>query len=235
MMHDTATIEPGDALRRLADWGFVATSDLPDRPGPASLLVALRERPTLIHYDPECVEYWATREGRGVHVTITRESRMPFDGGLSWGLIRIGDRLGESNEYASFGGHVAAAMVDGVVVVVFTSPAPILRRGGHSQGWDPGATSIVAFFSRMLVAVDFRPGFEREVAAADPLDRYAAFLQDVLPRYRASSAMREAEPEVWRLFSADAVLVKHDHPDAWARGAALLASAAGHPVDADPG
>jgi hypothetical protein len=224
-----ATIEPRDALARLAEWGFIATSDLPDRPGPASLLVALRERPTLVHYDPEVVEYWATREGRGIHVTITRETPMPFDGVFSWGLIRIADRLGESNEYAAFGGQVRAEMVDGVVVVVFTSPAPILRRGGHSQGWDPGATSIIAFFSRLLVAVDFRPGFEREVAVADPLTRYAAFLQDVLPRYRASTALREAEPEVWRLFSADAHQVEKDHPDTWAAGAALLASSTGHP------
>ncbi len=234
-MHDSpATIEPRDALARLTDWGFIATSDLPDKPGPASLLIALREQPTLTHYDPDRVEYWATREGRGVHVTITRETQLPFDGVFSWGLIRIVDRLGESNEYAAFGGHVEVELVDGVVVVVFTSPAPILRRGGHSQGWDPGATSIIAFFSRLLVAVDFRPGFEREVAAADPLTRYTAFLQDVLPRYKASIALRDAEPEVWRLFSADARQVEIDHPDAWARGAALLASAAGHPVGANP-
>jgi len=234
-MHDsTATIEPRDAFARLTDWGFIATSDLPDKPGPASLLIALREQPTLTHYDPDRVEYWATREGRGVHVTISRETQLPFDGVFSWGLIRIVDRLGESNEYAAFGGKVEVEMVDGVVVVVFTSPAPILRRGGHSQGWDPGATSIIAFFSRLLVAVDFRPGFEREVAAADPLTRYTAFLQDVLPRYKASIALRDAEPEVWRLFSADARQVEIDHPDAWARGTALLASAAGHVVGASP-
>ena len=89
-----------------------------------------------------------------------------------------------------------------------------------------GATSIIAFFSRLLVAVDFRPGLGHEVAAADPLTRYAAFLQDTLPRYRASSALREAEPEVWRLFAADAHQVK-DHPDVWAAGAALLASSIG--------
>ena len=154
-------IEPHDALARLADWGFIATSDLPDKPGPASLLIALRERPTLAHYDPERVEFWATRGERGVHVTVTRETPMPIDAVFSWGLIRIADRLGETNEYAAFGGHVAAELVDGVVVVVFTSPAPILRRGGHTQGWDPGATSIVAFFSRLLVAVDFGRGSRR--------------------------------------------------------------------------
>jgi hypothetical protein len=228
--HGTTMIEPRDALARLTDWGFVATSDLPDKPGPASLLVALRERPTLIHYDPERVEYWTTRGGRGAHVALTRETAMPFEGQYSWGLIKISDRLAVSNEYATFGGHVTADLVDGVVVLVFTSPAPILRRGGHSQGWDPGATSIAAFFGRLLVAVDFRPGFEAEVAAAEPLVRYAAFLQDVLPRYRASTAQREAEPEVWRLCSADARRLEGDRPDLWAAGAALLASSAGDRV-----
>ncbi len=221
-------IEPHDALARLTDWGFIATSDLPDKPGPASLLVALRERPTLVHYDPERVEYWATRRERGVHVTVTRDTPMPVDSVFSWGLIRIADRLGVTNEYAAFGGHVAAELVDGVVVVVFTSPAPILRRGGHTQGWDPGATSIVAFFSRLLVAVDFRPGFEAEIADAEPLARYAAFLQDVIARYRVSSALREGEPDVWRLFSADAKRVERDHPETWAAGAALLRASASH-------
>ena len=220
-------IEPHDALSRLADWGFIATSDLPDKPGPASLLIALREKPTLAHYDPERVEFWATRGERGVHVTVTRETPMPVDAVFSWGLIRIADRLGVTNEYAAFGGHVAAELVDGVVVVVFTSPAPILRRGGHTQGWDPGATSIVAFFSRLLVAVDFRPGFEAQIADAEPLARYAAFLQDVIARYRVSSALRDGEPDVWRLFSADAKRVERDHPDVWAAGARLIHAADG--------
>ena len=34
-------------------WGFVAQPDLPDRPGPAFLLVALRPAPTLQHYRSE--------------------------------------------------------------------------------------------------------------------------------------------------------------------------------------
>ena len=46
---------PVEAAQRLADWGFLAEPDLPDRPGPAYLLVALRDRPTLRHYDPEVV------------------------------------------------------------------------------------------------------------------------------------------------------------------------------------
>ena len=58
-----ARLDPVSAAPLLSDLGFLATSDLPDRPGPAYLLVALREAPTLHHYDPEVVEYWVSEAG----------------------------------------------------------------------------------------------------------------------------------------------------------------------------
>ena len=100
------------AARRLVPWGFLADPDLPDRPGPASLIVAMRERPTLRHYDPEVVGFWATHDGRGAHETITRATRMPVSKGLSWGEIQILDRLGESNGYLAFGGRCDADKID---------------------------------------------------------------------------------------------------------------------------
>ena len=163
---------------RSTHWGFVAHPDLPDGPGPAFLLVALRPAPTLQHYDPEAVDYWVTEDGRGSRRTLTHDTSMPRSEDFSWGLIRLVDRLGVSNEYLTFGGHLDAALIDDVVVAAFTSPAPLLRRGGHSQGWDAGADAIGGFFARMMVAVDFKPGFEGSFAAAEPLTRYAAFVRD---------------------------------------------------------
>ena len=66
-----------DVARSLRRWGFLAHPDLPDSPGPAFLLVALRAAPTLDHYDPEAVDYWATADGRGERRTITHGSPMP--------------------------------------------------------------------------------------------------------------------------------------------------------------
>ena len=42
-----SSIDPKLASELLADWGFLADPDLPDRPGPAFLLVAIRAKPTL--------------------------------------------------------------------------------------------------------------------------------------------------------------------------------------------
>jgi hypothetical protein len=213
--------DPAGAAPLVRHWGFIASSDLPDRPGPAYLVVALRPVPTLRHYDPEKVEYWISEDGRGARRTLTRASQMPIHAGYSWGVIRIVDRLHVTNEYLSFGGRLSAELVDGVVVAVFTSPVPILRRGGHSQDWDEGAATLGAFFSRLLLAVDVAPGFEARTTSADPVTRYAAFVADTMARYRASPTVRLARPRLWTLLQAEERGLREDHPIEWAAGDAL--------------
>jgi hypothetical protein len=218
-------LTPERALGALADLGFLARPDLPDRPGPAYLLVAVRDVPTLRHFDPETIEYWVAEAGRGARRTLDRETAMPLEAELSWGQIRIVDRLKVTNEYLTFGGHLTAAKVKGVTVAVITSPAPILRRGGHSQRWDEGAENLGAFFARLLLAVDYTKGFEPRVADATPLTRYAAFLIDTATRYHASPTLRASHPELWLLLETAEHRLHSDHPDEWALGADLLRDA----------
>jgi hypothetical protein len=159
--------------------------------------------------------------GRGARRTLTRHTRLPLETEFSWGLIRIVDRLRVSNEYLTFGGWLSADSVDGVVVAVFTSPAPLLSRGGHSQGWDPGAEKLGAFFGRFLLAIDLEPGFEARVAEADPVTRYAAFLADTMARYRASSLLRAEQPDLWMLLQAEERRLRTKRPSEWAAGLSL--------------
>jgi hypothetical protein len=210
------------AAHRLAPWGFLADPDLPDRPGPASLIVALRERPTLRHYDPEVVEFWSTEDGRGAHETVTRATKMPLSTGVSWGEIRILDRLGESNGYYGFGGRCDAEMIDGALIVAFTSSAPILRRGGHSQGWDDGADAVGAFFGRLLVTVDYLPGFEERLARTTPLARYAAFIWDAQQQCRNMPITTLELRPFAATVRSEASRLRADHPDAWDDGGKLL-------------
>jgi len=214
-------LDPVTARPLLASLGFVANSDLPNGPGPAYLLVAIRPDPTLHHYDPERIDYWVTEGIHGAHREIERDTRLPVETEFSWGLIRIVDRLDVSNEYLTFGGRLAAALIDDTVIAVFTSDAPILRRGGHSQGWDHGAACVGAFFARVLLAVDYVPGFEAQLAAASPVDRYAAFVADLVGRYRRSPVLRTADPELWNLLEAEERRLGADAPGAWAAGVDL--------------
>lgn len=218
---DPRRLDPSSAAPMMSHLGFLASPDLPDRPGPAYLIVALREAPTLRHYDPEAIEYWVTEAGYGVRRTLTRTTRLPIDVDFSWGLIRVVDRLHVTNEYLTFGGRLVADSIDGVVVAVFTSPAPLLRRGGHSQGWDRGADSLGAYFSRFLVAVDYAPGFEARAAQADPVTRYAAFLADAMARYRSSPVLRGDQPGLWTLLRAEERRLRATRPTAWDGGKAL--------------
>ena len=223
----TGSLPPGDptvASRVIGHRGFLASPDLPDRPGPAYLLVALHAVPTLQHYDPELVEYWATGSGRGDRRTLSYATPMPISADFSWGTIRLVDRLQVSNEYLTFGGRLDAAAIDDAIVAVFTSPAPLLRRGGHSQGWDAGAESVGAFFGRLMVAVDFTPGFEGLMADASPLTRYASFVRDELAR-REGGHLPAADDELDRLLRAEARHLEADSPLDWMAGGALLEAA----------
>jgi len=215
--------EPTTAASLLADFGFLASPDLHDRPGPAYLLVALRPTPTLRHYDPEWVEYWATEGDHGARRILTRSTAVPLTAEFSWGLIRISDRLHVTNEYLGFGGTLRAAAVGEAVIATFTSPVPLLRRGGHSQAIDPGADAVGAWFGRFLLAVDYVPGFEAAAAHAGPVARYAAFLGDALGRL-GRSAVRASQPDLADLLAREARQIRGDDPVAWARGAELRAA-----------
>jgi len=217
-------VQATEVAGRVEHWGFVAHPDLPDGPGPAFLLVALRPTPTLQHYDPDSVDYWVTDDGRGSRRTLTNDTPMPRSEEFSWGLIRLVDRLGVSNEYLTFGGHLDAALIDDVVVAAFASPAPLLRRGGHSQTWDDGADAVGGFFARMMVAVDYQPGFERTFAAADPLTRYAAFVRDADQR-RVGRRSTSLDDALGRLVRLEATRMRASAPAAWDAAGALLDAA----------
>lgn len=218
-------IDPKLASELLADWGFLADPDLPDRPGPAFLLVAIRAQPTLRHYDPELVEYWITGpKGFGVRETITYASRLPRETEFSWGRITVVDRKGVANRYLSFGGTLRAERVDGEVICVFESTAPLLRRGGHSQGWDTGAHSVGGFFGRFRAAAGYQHEFEQLAAATDPVTRYAAFVNELMIRYRSSEFLRDHYPKLWTIMIGEEKRLKRDEAQAWSDGVELVES-----------
>ncbi|HEU0236230.1 MAG TPA: hypothetical protein VFR14_07285, partial [Candidatus Limnocylindrales bacterium] len=80
---DIATLAEPDGWatatdRLLVDLGFsLINSDRPGAPGWANLLVALRERPTLRHFDPEVLSFWVAKEGRGRVAGFSRDDAVP--------------------------------------------------------------------------------------------------------------------------------------------------------------
>lgn len=168
----------------------------PQAPGGANLVVALREGPTLTHFDPERVEHWVASGGRGRPAEITRTTAVPLEGPFSWGTIRVVDRLEVFNSFLTFGGTVRTVARDpATTLVVLSSHAPILRSTGHSQGVDLSTGEVGAFFARMMIPIDFTPGAETRIAESPPMALYAAFHASMQARLDASDELRESHPE----------------------------------------
>jgi hypothetical protein len=216
-------MSPEAALRRLARFGFLLLEHLHPDGDPSRLLVALRPMPTFAHFDPEAVTFWRTdADGRGRLGQLSIDSRDRLDDQISWGIIRLVDRLGVENEFVTLGGTLSATHLDSTMVAVFTSPAPILRLGGHSQAIDRIAAEVAAFFGRMKVPIDFDPAAEPRIGAAPPLVRWAAFVAFEHDSY-AAAGLRDERLEESAIIGVGAANLRARHPEAWAAGRALLA------------
>lgn len=151
------------------------------------LLIALRDRPTLRHFDPEAMTYYARTRSGTAPITLDRQRLAAGPGPVVppalWGHVHILDRLPVENRFLTFGGEVRATCVEpGLTVVDLWSPAPIVRWGGHSQGTDALAESIGAFFGRLIVPVDFVSGAAERIDGMLPEVLYRAFLADAVAR-----------------------------------------------------
>jgi len=213
-----------DASRELVHLGFVLRDG--SRPGTIPgprLLVALRDQPTLEHFDPEEVSYWAARSGRCQLARIDMATPLPLRRSFAWGRLQVTDRMPVSNQFLSFGGTVLGAAHDEQeTVLAFVSRAPIVRWAGHSQGVDPLADEIGAFFGRLMVPVDYQPDAEARIADTDPEALYAAFLQHLGPRLRPGRPLRAAYPVLGRNIDHEVHRLSADAPAAWHDGGALL-------------
>ena len=182
------------ATGELSTLGFtLINADRPAAAEGSQLLVALRDQPTLRHFDPERITCWVAQAGRGRPLTIDRGAPVG-DRDIEWGHVHVVDRLGVENRFLTFGGPVRIADADAALrVVQHASPGPIVRWGGHSQGSDALAGEIGAFFGRLIVRVDYLPGGEARIAAEPPTSLYAAFLAD-RSRHLGSTGSTAGDP-----------------------------------------
>ena len=213
-----------DAETELAHLGFeLRDGGRPGTiPGPR-LLVALRDRPTLEHFDPEEVTFWEAHDGRGRLARFDREVAVPCSRPFSWGRIQVTDRIPVSNEFLTFGGTLrAAARDERATVLAFTSRAPIVRWAGHSQGVDPYTDEVGAFFARLMVPIDYQEQAEARIAAADPEALYAAFVRYGVHRLKQGSRLRDADPALASTVDHESHRLATESPTSWQAGCELL-------------
>jgi hypothetical protein len=215
---------PSAAQSLLTSLGFSLVNSQHPGAGGSHLLVAIRDEPTLRHFDPEALSYYAPRGPHAQLVTIDRESAIAIPSRRAlWGHVHVTDRLRVENRFLTFGGEIRTALTDSATALIdIKSPAPIVRWGGHSQGCDSLAGEIGAFFGRLIVPVDFTPGIEERLATVPPELLYAAFLIDLARRTRTSELGTNFESPLDPWLTTERMSLRHRAPDAWAAGRALL-------------
>jgi hypothetical protein len=223
----TGPIPVSEAASRLARLGFLLVNgSAPSAPGGAQLIVALRDVPTLVHFDPEIVQHWQLSQGKGVIVDLARSTPMPVHHPFSWGTIRTTDRLDVYNSFLTFGGEVTADRVDDhQIIFVYRSPGPIARWTGHSQEAEPLAGEIGAFFARIKIPIEETPEVEARVGGEPPAVLYAAFLAFTEQRraaaHRADPAL--VDDALAHLLAGEAIRVRDGDRAAWSSGSELVA------------
>jgi hypothetical protein len=222
---DAPPIDIETAAGLMSDVGFVVFRTPPGSSAPEScLMVLLHDAPTRRHFDAEVVTYWVARAGRGQLATIDRAARLPVSMPYSWGRIRILDRLGARNSFVSFGGTLSAESVgEGARLLIFRSPALILRLPGHSQREDRLAEEVMTFFGRPIPHL-WTADTERLIAAALPLDVYAAFLLHTQARIASSPALRRALSGARSTLRREIAVLEESAGDRLAAGRQLLAA-----------
>jgi hypothetical protein len=209
-----------EAADLMAALGFVAFRTPPDEVVPDSCLMAMiRDAPTRSHFDPETVSYWVFDNGQGRTELADRGTRTPLSRPYSWGRIRLVDRLGARNSFVSFGGWLTAERVGSdALLLIFRSPAPILRLPGHSQQRDHLSDEALAFFGRVVPRLWATPADERLVGSLPPEAFYAAFLLNEAGRLNGSTQLQEATRDDALAVSRAVELAARHQPETLAAG-----------------
>jgi hypothetical protein len=194
---------PGAAASLVAETGFrlieahpaAATAGLPGGSLESHLVVALRDQPTLRHFDPEAITFYSPSDaGAGLRSVGRLEPGADTRHVVSWGHLQVVDRIPVENRFLTFGGELRLHAIDASLTVAhLRSPVPMVRWGGHSQGTDGLAEAIGAFFGRLIVPVDFVPGAARRIGAFEPEVVFTAFVGDAVRRLDAAARRRTDE------------------------------------------
>ena len=186
---------PEAAAQLVAELGFRLVGEGIAPPDDGHLVVALRDAPTLRHFDPESIVFYGPDATGAAMVTVGRlQPGQACDRPALWGHVHVVDRIPVENRFLTFGGRLhMAGLPGGLTVAHLSSPVPIVRWGGHSQGTDSLAGAIGAFFGRLIVPVNFMPGAAARIRAVSPEVLFLAFLLDEVQR-RAAARVRGVEP-----------------------------------------
>jgi len=227
------TLDPSSAQVLLTNLGFLLVPGAPLDHGAAYLLVALRAKPTLAHFDPERIDYWALDNGHAAPEELTWPLPQ-LESTYSWDTITITDRLGAANRFVSFGGRLALSRDRGVHGALFGSDAPILSIGGHSGPADALGSQVAGYMATLRGAAGYDSPVRIMAEELTPVGLYAAFVLRAIEIYRHPNAADSVSPHLISLLRSEQHRLESDSPADVAAGQRLAVLLRTSSVTASP-
>ena len=190
-------------VHQVENWGYyLLPRTNPHSPGHTGLLVAIRETPTRMHFDPESIKVQILdQDGTPEWATLHRKWRLWAPSRICAGRVILRDRLKKTVEFFTFGGMIESVSVPGETVYSLRSPAPVIDLTETSESpSDDFVFEVEALIGKLHAAWGKDDtGFGRHLGQTDPEQLYVASLYTVLVQLKQTQALREGHPELYTL------------------------------------
>jgi hypothetical protein len=189
-------------VRMMARWGYyLAPNRHPYAPGHHMLLIAMREIPTEMHFDPEVIQLRMGETGDSLNWSTIR-LKYPLYGQRQVGLGRIivSDRVDKRIGFFTYGAMIEAIHGHNEAVYALRSSAPILAIDPELQDF----SAELAFETEVIVARSLakwrgnESGFASRLSQLEPDRCYLAAIHCILGHYQRNRRLRDG----FRLFYA---------------------------------
>ena len=194
-------MDESSLLRQVSNWGYyLLPRSHPHSPGHPGLLIAIRQTPTEMHFDPETVQlHLCGSDGSSEAVTLTLTSSLHGSSRVCPGMVILHDRVDKRADFFVFGGSLEASFSPGETVYSLYSTAPILPVTEDGQGFsDQLAFETQAMIGRLQAGWGaYDKAFEQRLAQVDPVELYLACLQSIWQRYEKAPALRHSFPRFY--------------------------------------
>ncbi len=174
-------------------WGYrTLPKHHPGSLGYSGLVVAIRERPTQHHYDPQRLHLQLRDEdGEAVWRTFSWLTPTAESDHFCPGRIILYDRHDSAAEFFAFGGTVQAISGQGEWLYLLESPAPILELIADEESLaDQLAAEVEELMAEAKAGWEGDDeGFDRRLGGVDPVRLYSAAVNSLLTQYQDSHAL----------------------------------------------
>ncbi|MGE5140398.1 MAG: hypothetical protein ACM3JD_13105 [Rudaea sp.] len=185
-------------LEQMEHWGYyLLPPTYAESPGYTGLLVALREHPTLKHFDPESLSIPLVRPDGRIEETRMTLEHPSAAARVCIGPVALTDRKNKQERFFTYGGTLESTSVPGETVYSLRSSAPILWLSAQGTcGGDHLASETGLLLAETRAGFGEREDeFYRRLSSLEPLALYVACLYSIFEDYEHSPDLRDSFPE----------------------------------------